>query len=355
MSNTKTIIVGVAAFVGGSMLMLGFVLGYMAGRVNKADKADIEQLPGKVAVSEEDKSGTMNEASTEVFPAKAPVSAEDESRAVYSGTVTDVDGNAIEGANLHILGHYGIKTASGQQGGYKISLDISTVYESHRDIWIIARHEGKNLASATRVGPETRTQDITLLPAVNATGKITDADGKPIPNATVYFGFDAAKGYITSFADRSRFAADSRGIYKVPFIPPENLYSVSFGADGYGSRKISVNTEDAVDGVLDLGSAVLLKADQKISGIVVGPDGKGVANVQVFRKSQGQPVGYKKTDDEGRFTLNVCKGEVALSAVIRREDGVLLAGRAKVASGTEDVRIVLEPREDRGEAKPQTK
>jgi len=339
MSNTKTMIGVVAGLIGGLML------GLMAGRMNKADKADEEQLLGKVAVSEEDKSGTLNEASTELLSAKVAVSAGDKAGTVYSGTVTDVDGNAIEGAKLHLLGYYRFKTVSGQQGGYEISWDPSKMPGSYRDIYIIARHEEKNLASATKVGPETQTQNITLLPAVTATGTITDADGKAIENGTVYFGFAAAKGYITSFADRDRFAADSRGVYKVPFIPPENLYSVSFGAEGYGSERVSVNTDDAIDGVLELGRAVLRKADERISGVVVDPNGNPVPDVQIFRKSAGQPVGYEKTDAGGRFTLKVCKGDVALSAVVRI-DSRQWVGRAKVASGSEDVKIVLEPRRE---------
>ena len=310
MSNTKTMIAVLVALFGGLMLAL------MAGCMSKAHK---ERPSAKVTVSAEDKPST-----------------------VYSGTVTDVDGNAIEGAKLHILRHYGIKTVSGQQGEYEMSWDASKVPESH-DIYIIARHEKKNLAAATRVGPDTQTQNITLLPAVTATGTITDPDGNPIENATVYFGFTAAKGYITSFADRSHFAADSRGIYKVPFIPPKNRYAVSFHAEGYGSKRISVNTDDAVDGVLELGSAALSKADQSISGVVVGPDGNPVPNVQIFRKSPGQPSGYRETDADGRFTIAVSKGDVVLSAVVKK-DGTLLVGWAKVASGTEDVKIVLEPR-----------
>lgn len=284
----------------------------------------------------------MNKADKEPLSAKVTVSAEDKPSTVYSGTVTDLDGNAIEGAKLHILRHHRTKTVSGQQGGYEMYWDASEVPESH-DIYIIARHEEKNLAAATKVGPETQTQNMTLLPAVTATGIITDSDGNPIENATVYFGFTAAKGYITSFADRSRFAADSRGIYKVPFIPPKNRYAVSFYAEGYGSKRISVNTDDAVDGVLELGTAALSKADQVISGVVVDTDGNPAPNVQIFRKSTGQPSGYKETDADGRFTIAVCKGDVVLSAIVKK-DGTLLVGRAEAASGTEDVKIVLEPR-----------
>jgi len=284
----------------------------------------------------------MNKADKEPLSAKVTVSAEGKPSTVYSGAVTDLDGNAIEGAKLHILRYHGVKTVSGQQGGYEMYWDASEVPESH-DIYIIARHEEKNLAAATKVGPETHTQNITLLPAVTATGTITDPDGNPIENARLYFGFTAAKGYITSFADRSRFAADSRGVYKVPFIPPKNRYAVTFHAEGYGSKRISVNTDDAVDALLELGAAALSKADQAISGVVVGPDGNPVPNVQVFRKSTGQPSGYKKTDADGRFTIAVCKGHVVLSAVVKK-NGTLLVGRAEAASGTEDVRIVLDPR-----------
>jgi protocatechuate 3,4-dioxygenase beta subunit len=310
MSNTKTMIAVLVALFGGLMLAL------MAGCMSKAHK---ERPSAKVTVSAEDKPST-----------------------VYSGTVTDVDGNAIEGAKLHILRHYGIKTVSGQQGEYEMSWDASKVPESH-DIYIIARHEKKNLAAATRVGPDTQTQNITLLPAVTATGTITDPDGNPIENATVYFGFTAAKGYIASFADRRRFTADSRGMYKVPFIPPKNRYSVGFHAEGYGSKRISVNTDDAVDRVLELGAVALSKADQTISGVVVDPDGNPVPNVQIFRKSKGQPSGYIETDTDGKFTIAVCKGDVVLSAIVKKY-GTVLVGRAEAASGTEDVKIVLEPR-----------
>jgi len=284
----------------------------------------------------------MYKAYKEPLSADFTVSAEDKTRTVYSGTVTDLDGNAIEGAKLHILRHSGIRTVCGQQGEYEISWDASKVPESH-DIYIIARHEEKNLAAATKVRPDTKTHNIILLPAVTATGTVTDSNGNPIENAAVSFGFTAAKGYITSFAERSRFAVESRGIYKVPFIPPENRYLVRFHAEGYGSKSISVNTDDAVDGVLELGAAALSKADQAISCVVIDLDGNPVPNVQVFRKSEGQPLGHKETDAEGRFTIAVCKGNVVLSAVVRK-DGTMLVGRAEAVSGTKDVKIVLEPR-----------
>jgi protocatechuate 3,4-dioxygenase beta subunit len=311
MSNTKTLIAVLLALFGA--LMLGLIAVFMYKAYKEPLSADFT------------------------------VSAEDKTRTVYSGTVTDLDGNAIEGAMLHILRHNEIRTVSGQQGEYEISWDVSKVPKSHRDIYIIARHEEKNLAAATRVGPDTQTRNITLLPAVTATGTVTDSNGNPIENAAVSFGFTAAKGYITSFAERSRFAADSRGIYKVPFIPPKNRYLVRFHAEGYGSNSIYVNTDDAVDGVLELGAAALSKADQAISGVVVDIDGNPVPNVQIFRKSEGQPLGYKETDADGRFTIVVCKGNVVLSAVVRKE-GTMLVGGVEAASGTEDVKIVLEPR-----------
>ena len=71
MSNTKTMIAVLVALFGALML------GLMAGCMNKADK---EPLSAKVTVLAEDKPST-----------------------VYSGTVTDLDGNAIKGAKLHIL------------------------------------------------------------------------------------------------------------------------------------------------------------------------------------------------------------------------------------------------------------
>jgi len=104
-----------------------------------------------------------------------------------------------------------------------------------------------------------------------------------------------------------------------------------------------VNSDDAVDGVLELDPVALLKADQTISGVVVSSDGKPVPNVQIFRKSKGQPNGYKKTDADGTFTMAVCKGDVVLSAIVKK-GGIALVGRVTASSGSEDVKIVLEPR-----------
>lgn len=222
---------------------------------------------------------------------QATVSEENKPRPVYCGTVTDPDGNAIKGAKLYILRRNRAKAVSGQQGEYEMSRTGPKFPESH-DIYIIARHEEKNLASATKVESENYTQNITLLPAFTATGSVTDPEGNPIEEATVSFGF-FAKSYIISFAENRSFAVDSRGIYRVPFIPPKNRYSVRFHAEGYGIEEIVVNSDDAVDGVLKLDPVVLLKADQTISGVVVSSDGKPVPNVRIFHRGDHQTLGYK--------------------------------------------------------------
>lgn len=282
--------------------------------------------------------GTSNKVDEEQQSAAVTV---DKTRTVYSGFVTDTDSNAIEGAKLHILRHANIKAISGQQGEYNMSWNASRVPEAH-DIYIIARHEEKYLACATKVSRNTQTRNIILLPAVTATGAIIDIEGNPIENAYTSFGF-YAKGYITSFAEHRRYTVDSRGVYKVPFVPRKNRYSVRFRAEGYGSERIMLNSDDAVDGVFKIDPIVLLNADQTISGVVVDSDGKPVIGARVFTRSEHQPGGSEETDTDGTFTIAVCKGKVVLMVSFRK-NGTRSSGRVTVPSGSEDVKIVLEPR-----------
>lgn len=322
MLNAKTAIIGISVLF--CALMLGLVLILLGGGMDERENTDSEQLSGESAAVSEDRAGS-----------------------IYTGTVTDVDGNAIEGAKLHILGPCTPSTVSGREGKYRIRWNPSNIIAS-REVWLIARHEERNLAAAVKAKPEP--QNITLLPAITATGTITDIGGGPIPNGSVSFGLTAPKGYISSFAEHKRFAANSRGVYEVRFIPQKYSYSVGIYAEGYKSKKITVNAKDAVDGVLALrpfAMVALSRADEIVSGVVVGSDGKAVSKVQVFRKGEIQPAGYEETDTNGKFTLNVCEGEVILNAVFRRDDGRVLTGWATVPSGTDNVRIVLKPYDDR--------
>jgi len=136
---------------------------------------------------------------------------------------------------------------------------------------------------------------------------------------------------------------DSRGVFEIPFIPPNNGYSLRFRAEGYGAERIVIDSDDAVGGVVELEPTVLLKADQTVSGVVVGPDGKPVPKVTIYARGDHHPIDSKRTDAAGKFILAVCKGDVLIGANITK-DGNRLYARKTVPSGSKDVKIVLEPR-----------
>lgn len=174
------------------------------------------------------------------------------------------------------------------------------------------------------------------------TGAVIDTDGNPIKNAEIYVGFRAG-GYITSFAENGRFDIGSRGIYRIPFVPPNNLYYLRFYGEGYGSERVTIESDDAVSGVLKLDPTVLLKADQTVSGVVLDPDGKPVAKVTIYARGDHHPIGSERTDANGKFSLAVCKGDVLIGANFTK-DGKRMYARKTVPSGSKNVKIVLEPR-----------
>jgi hypothetical protein len=259
----------------------------------------------------------------------------------YYGTVSDSDGNAVEGVRLHILRRERMKAFSGKQGEYEIIWDSSGRSRA-QNMYIIARHEEKNLASAAKIIPGKREHNITLVPAMTVTGKVTDPDGNALENAKLSVSF-MARGYITYFSEERDYSVDGQGMFKVPFIPPNNRYSLRFRAEGYGSEQIIIESDKAVGGVLELKPTVLLKADQTVSGVVVDGDGKPVPNVRIYTRGDHQPLNYEKTDADGKFSIAVCKGDALIGATLSK-DGKRLTGRATVPSGSKDVKIVLKPR-----------
>jgi protocatechuate 3,4-dioxygenase beta subunit len=145
--------------------------------------------------------------------------------------------------------------------------------------------------------------------------------------------------FISTIDSQSR--TDSNGVFRIDAIPLENRYRITIKADGYGQKRISFDTGDAVDGLLDLGQIELPLADMSVTGCVVDVTGNPVPGIQVYSAGEGQPSCRIKSDEQGYFALDgLCPGLVRFFAEGRLNDeGV--ACQVLTEAGASDVKVVV--------------
>lgn len=131
------------------------------------------------------------------------------------------------------------------------------------------------------------------------TGTVTDADGKPLPDATVYV-YEAAQRVGTSpfcpscYLDcGKREVSKSDGSFQIPSLAASLIFRLLVLREGYAPS--FVNGVDPLRGKVNVALAALPKtpADPKymVNGLVVDPDGKPVIGATV------ELVGLKDHDE----------------------------------------------------------
>jgi protocatechuate 3,4-dioxygenase beta subunit len=262
-----------------------------------------------------------------------------------SGVVRDPSGKPVEGVKLRVcpVGHQDV--SSGTDGKFEVRWEPRSWGEEETVFYLLARHEGRNLAAAVQVQEDTRTLNVNLVPAMIFAGKVVDPDGKGIAGAKINVMLQASR-WGSPITDWQRGGATTGpdGKFEVKAIPPEHKYSVIASAEEYGKSQVQVSSEDAVDNRLDVGELTLALANLSVSGVVVDMDDKPVAGAMVHAYGEGQPDRREiETDKDGKFVIEkVCAGRIRISANLR--GGGRVYGRVETEGGATDVRIVVSER-----------
>jgi hypothetical protein len=209
-------------------------------------------------------------------------------------------------------------------------------------MFLVGRHQKRNLAAAVEVDDNTRTLETKLEPAVMLFGRIADPNGKGIADVEVRTMMRGPRWGST--LGRKPAVTDNDGKYEIHAMPPGRTYNVYARAEGYGeSRSDQVNSENAVDRRVDMGILTLAVANLSVSGVVIDEDGKPVAGARVSCYGDDQPHRNSRTDTEGKFTLDkVCTGKMRISA--SKTSGMRLYGNVETEGGATDIRIVISQR-----------
>jgi len=144
-----------------------------------------------------------------------------------------------------------------------------------------------------------------LLPlrrACRAAGRITDADGRPIPDARVR---------LSSGTVRAQTTADERGAFR---FGPQAAGSFGLEVQAMGFRALR-KSGLALAGSVDLG-ALVLQPVSLLAGRVRDETGEPVAGAALFAARGGQSAGSTQADAAGRFSFaEIAPGPVRLTAL----------------------------------------
>ena len=265
-----------------------------------------------------------------------------------TGVVRDEKDKPLEGVKLKVCPAGWQDISSDVEGKYEVSWDPGRWGERETIFCLLARHKQRNLAAVEDIGEETKRLDIKLKSGVIFAGKVVDPDGKGIADARIMIylqgpGWGSPIG--SSIIGRDQAKTDAQGKFEIKAVPMEHTYSIYASAEGYGDKRIvTIQTEDAVDNHLDVGTLTLPVANLSVSGQVVDTQGRPIAHARIESSGfgKGQPDRLTtQTDKEGNFRLEgVCAGRVDIRVNVDR-DGKRLSARVFTDGGATGIKIVV--------------
>lgn len=254
-----------------------------------------------------------------------------------TGRVLDPEGKPASGVSIGLFPTQETDNQTDAQGRFTVVCDLER-YGGMRDLTplLIARDPARDRATVVEVEEGATNITVTLEPALRLTGKVTDNDGKPLPNAQVTLMFFTER--IGASLGPPVMAASDGG-YEIGGVPPGRRYAVSASAKGYGSATLNLDADVTATNRLALDPLKLSVANLPLAGVVVDADDKPVAGAHLWSYGDNQPQLSGRTDSKGRFSFrNVCAGPIQISASSPRGGG---HGSVTAEGGDTNVTIQL--------------
>ncbi len=321
---------------------------YQSSRTDKDGIARIRLLPGDYQISyiqKENYSIQRDQDTVTIEEGKTErVEFELAGMPKLTGIVRDEKGKPLKGVKLKVCPSGRDTGISQADGTFEVNYDPGDFPSEISDYILVCRYEEGNLAATAPIDEDTKF-DITLKPAVIFTGKVLDPDGKGISSARVNIMIRGER-WGSTISSNDRIVTNQEGKFEIKALPDDNRYNLYARADGYGeNRGEEINTDDAINNHLDVGTITLEVANLSVSGIVVDDDEKPVAGARISCYGDNQPHRSGQTDTKGKFTLeNVCAGQLRISANKSGSMQPRLYGSIETEGGATDVRIVISQR-----------
>lgn len=245
---------------------------------------------------------------------------------IITGTVRDSSGAPVAGVmvSFHPGINQPVEVKTDVDGHYELTIKEDMreggmwTGPSRQRSFVIARSLERNLAAMQEFDVIPARLDFRLQPAITISGSVKDTTGAPLPGATAAPSLLWGKQYAPLFSRPVK--VDAQGLFTFAGLPQGQEYDFLSGitAKGYGTSfgKNQVSASAAETNHYEIPPFVLKKADRKLAGKVLGPDGKPLAGAMVQLSGEGQPQGLSaRSNSKGLFVIDgVCEGEVHLYA-----------------------------------------
>jgi protocatechuate 3,4-dioxygenase beta subunit len=243
---------------------------------------------------------------------EADVGAKSASR--ITGKVTGPDGKPASQVRVSLFPSFSpAEKQTDSEGRFALTFDRNQF--SHMGTSqpiVVARDPARDLAAALEIEEDATNANVCLAPALTLAGRITDVDGKAITNAQAQAIFHSERmgSYLGS---PSR--VDAEGRFEIKGLPTGRRYGINTSAKGFGQEQRNVEDSDTATNRVELQPFQLMRADQRIAGVVLDESDKPVARASVYSYGNRQPNLNAQTDAKGQFSMNkVCAGPLQLSA-----------------------------------------
>ena len=259
------------------------------------------------------------------------------SRSSYkiSGVVTDPDGKPVAKALINVFpSHSQTEKPANSEGRFSLSYDPNQFsYMGETAPTVVARDVSRNLAAALSLEEGATNGSLRLEPALTLVGRVTDADGKAITNATAHPNFHTGR---SSSMLGSAVHADAEGGFEIKALPPGRQYTLIVTAKGFGQEQRNLDAADTATNRLELAPFQLVRADQPLAGTVLDENDKPVASASLYTYGHKQPNLNAQTDAHGHFAMEkVCPGQIQLSVNTRN------GGYANVVAEGGDTNVTI--------------
>jgi len=216
------------------------------------------------------------------------------------------------------------------------------------------RDHGKARVTVPTTATEVATCTLTLSRGLELKGRVVDQDGQPIPTATIECLAEDPQDHWVVIAH-----SDAEGRFVAANRPEKGTVALTANASGYQERLVR-GFDPSQEAHLQLQR--MQPATVRITGRIVDPDGRPVANASTHAFSQSVRSGssHAFTDDDGRFELGpLAPGDWALHVRAKGHPEFRSDPRALAANfawdlgtltlqrgGTARLRLVGEPNDD---------
>ncbi len=340
-SKSKELVAGASL----SVFQVGTQL-HVGARTDAAGTARFRLPPGQCMVQNVWKKGyeqkQQQQPATVEYGKTARVEMQLQSMPMITGVVRDPEGNPVEGATIRILPGGGQSVQTNAEGKF------STVFQqvnwgSEEDITygLLVRHLEKNLAATQELDEENLHVELTLSRGITFTGNVVDNQGKGIAGADIRIWLQLSNWGSMIEDGRRCTQTDAQGHFQVNALPPCSRFGLDAQASGYGKKNLDIESDDAREGMLDVGTLALPLANLTVSGTVVDTEDKPLAKVEISAYGEDQPDRQSITSDkDGKFTIpNVCAGRIQLSAYSRGNNS--LRGYIETEGGVTGIKLVM--------------